>query len=58
VHRTSAGAAHTFGILALPKGGFGVWGFCPPNPALAGNACRWALALKKFTEIAKATYTP
>jgi len=42
----------------LPKGGFGVWGFCPPNPALAGNACRWALALKKFTEIAKATYTP
>ena len=25
-----------------PNGGFGVWWFPPPNPALAGNACRWA----------------
>jgi len=28
---------------AAPNGGFGVWWFCPPSPALAGNACRWAL---------------
>jgi hypothetical protein len=40
VHRTSAGAAHTFSEAA-PNGGFGVWRLCPPNPALAGNACRW-----------------
>jgi len=33
--------AHTF-EEAAPKGGFGVWWFCPPTPALAGNACRWA----------------
>jgi hypothetical protein len=25
-----------------PNGGFGVWQLFPPNPALAGNACRWA----------------
>jgi hypothetical protein len=36
--------AHTFRVAA-PNGGFGVWWFCPPIPALAGNACRWALAL-------------
>jgi hypothetical protein len=42
VHRTSAGAAHTFGDSG-PNGGFGVWRFFPPNPALAGNACRWAV---------------
>ena len=33
--------AHTF-REAAPNGGFGVWWLCPPNPALAGNACRWA----------------
>jgi len=44
VHRTSAGAAHTFGVVA-PKGGFGIRWFFPPIPALAGNASRWA-ALK------------
>jgi hypothetical protein len=27
---------------AAPRGGFGVWWFFPPNPALAGNASRWA----------------
>ena len=32
--------AHTFGVSA-PTGGFGVWWLCPPNPALASNACRW-----------------
>jgi hypothetical protein len=26
-----------------PNGGFGIWWFFPPNPALAGNACRWAV---------------
>jgi len=31
--------AHTF-REAAPNGGFGVWWLCPPNPALAGNACR------------------
>jgi len=35
------GVARTFG-LAAPNGGFGVWWFFPPTPALAGNACRWA----------------
>jgi hypothetical protein len=43
-YRTSAGAAHTF-REAAPIGGFGVWWLCPPHPALAGTACRWALLL-------------
>jgi len=29
-----------------PNGGFGVWWLSPPNPALAGNACRWATPIK------------
>ena len=33
--------AHTFGEAAQ-NGGFGAWWFCPPIPALAGNASRWA----------------
>jgi len=37
--------AHTFGEGG-PNGGFGVWWLCPPHPALAGNACRWALVVK------------
>jgi len=28
------------------NGGFGIWWFCPPNPALAGNACRWPASFK------------
>jgi hypothetical protein len=43
VHRTSAGVRRTFSEAA-PRGGFGVWWLCPPNPALAGNASRWAFA--------------
>jgi len=39
--------AHTF-REAAPKGGFGVWWLCPPIPALAGNACRWAVVLQNF----------
>jgi len=35
-------AARTFGEGG-PNGGFGVWWLCPPIPALAGNACRWAV---------------
>jgi len=31
---------------AAPNGGFGVWWLSPPNPALAGNACRWATPIK------------
>jgi tetratricopeptide (TPR) repeat protein len=31
-----------------PNGGFGVWWFLPPNPALAGNACRWAAQLNEL----------
>jgi hypothetical protein len=31
----------TFGDSG-PNGGFGVWWLYPPNPALAGNASRWA----------------
>jgi hypothetical protein len=27
-----------------PNGGFGIWWFFPPNPALAGNASRWTAA--------------
>jgi hypothetical protein len=27
-------------IIYKTKGEFGVWWLCPPNPALAGNACR------------------
>jgi hypothetical protein len=53
-----AGFAHTFGEFS-PNGRFGVWWLFPPmvvelvvepvetlsrHPALAGNACRWALA--------------
>jgi len=30
----------TFGEAA-PNDGFGVWWFCPLNPALTGNACHW-----------------
>ena len=37
--------ARTFGEAA-PRGGFGVWWLHPPIPALAGNACRWALPCK------------
>jgi len=43
VHRTSAGRWPHFQVSG-PNGGFGVWRLYPPNPALAGNACRWAAA--------------
>jgi hypothetical protein len=43
VHRTSAGVPPHFRDSG-PNGGFGVWWLCPPIPALAGNACRWALS--------------
>jgi hypothetical protein len=48
------GFTHTFGDDAQ-SGGFGVWWLFPPNPALAGNACRWAadLLLKFCTPIKK-----
>jgi len=45
VHRTSAGRWPHFRGRG-PNGGFGIWWFFPPNPALAGNACRWALDVK------------
>jgi len=45
VHRTSAGRWPHFQISG-PNGGFGVWWFFPPSPALAGNASRWALDVK------------
>jgi len=35
---------------SAPNGGFGVWWFCPPNPALAGNASRWA-ASPQFSRV-------
>jgi hypothetical protein len=41
VHRTSAGIRPHFRDSG-PNGGFGVWWLLPPNPAAAGNACRWA----------------
>jgi len=40
MHRTSAGIRPHFRDSG-PNGGFGVWWLLPPNPALAGNACRW-----------------
>jgi hypothetical protein len=43
------GFARTFGTPA-PNGGFGVWWLFPPNPALAGNACRWALSFPIYGE--------
>jgi hypothetical protein len=42
VHRTSAGFRPHFRDSG-PNGGFGVWQLFPPNPALAGNASRWAV---------------
>ena len=42
--------AHTFGEAA-PRGGFGVWWFCPPIPALAGNACRWPAPFRVIKNI-------
>jgi len=42
VHADKCGLCpHFWGFS--PNGGFGVWWFFPPNPALAGNASRWAL---------------
>ena len=38
-HRTSAGLRPHFRGFG-PDGGFCVWWFFPPNPALAGNASR------------------
>jgi len=41
VHADKCGLCpHFWGFS--PNGGFGVWWFFPPNPALAGNASRWA----------------
>jgi len=34
------GALPALAGKAAPNGGFGVWWFCPPIPALAGNANR------------------
>jgi hypothetical protein len=45
VHRTSAGIRPHFRGFS-PNGGFGVWWLCPPHPALAGNASRWARPCK------------
>jgi hypothetical protein len=42
VHRTSAGRWPHFWDSG-PNGGFGICWFSPPSPALAGNACRWAV---------------
>jgi len=39
VHRTSAGFRPHFQGFGH-NGGFGIWWFFPPNPALAGNASR------------------
>ena len=41
MHRISAGIRPHFRDSG-PNGGFGIWWLFPPNPALAGNACRWA----------------
>jgi hypothetical protein len=40
--------AHAFGETA-PNGEFGAWWFFPPNPALAGNANRWAAPKQERT---------
>jgi len=52
VHRTSAGAAHTFGEGG-PNGGFGVWWLFPPIPALAGNAIPLGTACENATNLRK-----
>jgi hypothetical protein len=49
VHRTSAGVRPHLRDSG-PNGGFGVWWLYPPNPALAGNACRWALLINNHLE--------
>ena len=47
MHRTSAGILpHFRGVCS--EGGFGVWWFYPPNPALAGNASPLGHALFCF----------
>ena len=38
---------------AAPRGRFGIWRLCPPNPALAGNACRWAAWAFSFAPFLK-----
>jgi len=43
------GFARTFGEAAQ-RGRFGIWWFCPLNPALAGNASRWPVLLGQSFE--------
>jgi len=52
VHRTSVGVRPRFRGSG-PNGGFGVWWLCPPGPALAGNASRWAAYVKSIYKLSQ-----